>query len=461
VRVENLTLSLPEGGEPVFRDLSFELDECETALVTGRSGSGKTMLGMSLCGFLPLWVGSWELRGGVKMFGEEIVQGNPRRDVGILLDDPYTQLSGMKRTVRHELAFPLECLGVERREMSSRIERYARAFGVEHLLDRDCKRLSGGELQRVLVAAVLISNPRFLFLDRPLTEIDEDFRPALVKILGNHLREVNGAALVAEDPWLIPEPGFDLNLSLGNDGGEGCRGGERSAGNARIRSERAGNLLTVDSVSFGYDAHRPLFRDLSFTLDRGEVVFLVGPNGAGKTTLGKLISGLLEPDSGRIAIEGRRVNGMGERERFSLVGFAFQNPGYYLCRRTVRDELETAEDWGNPPGELVEMLGLGRLLDRHPLELTQAEKKRLGLALACGGRRKVFILDEPSQYQDREGFELVVETIDRIAGRGGGVLIITHDPRFFEACPEARILELRGTERAAPTLIPPSRADNP
>jgi len=452
-----MTLSLPGGGEPVFRGLSFELGECETALVTGRSGSGKTMLGVSLCGFLPLWVGSWELRGEVRMFGEEVVQGNPRRDVGILLDDPYTQLSGMKRTVRHELAFPLECLGVERMEMSSRIERYARAFGVEHLLDRSCKSLSGGELQRVLVAAVLLSGPRFLFLDRPLTEIDEDFRPALMEIVGNHLREVNGAALVAEDPWLIPEMEFDLNLSLGGDGEEECRERGKMTGNARIRSERGGNLLTVDSVSFGYDARRPLFRDLSFTLDRGEVAFLTGPNGAGKTTLGRLISGLLEPDSGTITIEGRPVNGMEERERFSLVGFAFQNPGYYLCRRTVRDELETAEDWGNPPGELVETLGLGPLLDRHPLELTQAEKKRLGLALACGGRRKVFILDEPSQYQDREGFELVVETIDQIAGRGGGVLIITHDPRFFEVCPDARILELRDTERSVSALIPPSR----
>jgi len=90
----------------------------------------------------------------------------------------------------------------------------------------------------------------------------------------------------------------------------------------------------------------------------------------------------------------------------------------------------------------VGLLGLDHLMNRHPLELSQAEKKLLGMALACGERRRVIILDEPTQYQDAEGFGRMVEAIDMHAQEGRAVLIITHDPRVYEAYPDAGIIRL-------------------
>ena len=131
-----------------------------------------------------------------------------------------------------------------------------------------------------------------------------------------------------------------------------------------------------------------------------------------------------------------------QSETMSLVGLALQNPGLHICRKTVRKELELAEKWGNSPDELVGILGLDKLLDRHPLELTQAEKKRLGMALSYGKNRKIIILDEPSQYQDREGFTRIADAVKIITGEGKAVLIISHDPRFNNAFPGSAVIHL-------------------
>jgi len=443
LKAEKLSLTLPGRESPVFRDMNIELGECEIGLVTGSAGSGKTMLGLTVCGFLPLWVGSWNLDGNIDMMGKRLKQGDNPGKMGIILENPYTQLSGMKRSVRQELAFPLECLGIESGKMPARIERSAVELGIAHLLDRNVRSLSGGELQRVLIAGTLISQPRFLFLDRPLTEIDQEFRPSIMHILHNHVKEVNGAALVSEDSWLLPDTHFHKEFSLDKE--------EKSIpalrevlpesprGKSSIHEEE---LLIVDSLSFAYDDINPVINDLSFSLGSGKITFITGPNGSGKSTLAKLITGILNPSSGHIVINGVRGEEMDEGERMAIVGCALQNPALHLCSRTVREEFELSAKWGNPVGELMEILGLEGLLNNHPLELTQAEKKRLVLALASGGRRRILILDEPSQYQDQEGFNRIAKAVGMCASEGKGVLVITHDPRFFYAFPDAEFIRL-------------------
>ncbi len=425
LNAEKLSLNLSGRKDSVFRDLSFELSEGSTGFVSGKSGSGKTLLGLSLCGYLPHWVGEFELCGSLTFLGSPLVQGETGYHAGIVLENPYAQISGIKQTVFGELAFPLECRGIRPLVIFNAVGRIADDFGVSKFLGRNIKTLSGGELQRVVVAAALISGPRFIFLDRLMTEIDSDFRKRLLWIISSVARESNGAALIAEDPWLLPDYRFTTTVPLG---------AKETFDPERIpplaNTTPGGELLGVDSLSFGYDGGPAVLEDVSFSLSAGELKRISGPNGAGKTTLAKILAGIIEPSSGEIVIDRRPYRTMEQWEKMSHTGLALQHPELHFCRRTVREELALGEKWGNEINGLAGVLGLEPLLERHPLELRQAEKKRLGIALAYGERRNVIILDEPSQYQDNDGFGKIMTALNFMLEKGKGVLLITHDPRF-------------------------------
>ena len=299
-------------------------------------------------------------------------------------------------------------------------------------------------MRGLIIACSLITMPRFLFLDRFLTEIDDDFRPRLVDIVRGQLETAGGAALIAEDPWLLPDRGYTPHIRLGQKCGDtqAFSGDKYGDVPPAVLTQPGRDVLGVDDLTFSYESGVRVIRNLSFAVGEGEVLFVRGPNGAGKTTLAKIIAGILKPMSGTIHIDSLPVSGLEQYEIMSLVGMSLQNPGLHICRKAVREELNLARSWGNDPGGLVEMLGLDSLLDSHPLELTQAEKKRLGLALSYGMKRKVVLLDEPSQYQDSEGFRRVIDAVRFMAGEGKAVVIISHDPRFDRAFPGGRSIRL-------------------
>ena len=439
---EHLTLNLPENGRTIFEDVSISLEEHELGFISGGAGAGKTVLGLALCGYLPLWVGSWTLSGATAMDGRPVEQGMYTKEAGVILENPYIQLSGMKKTVFHELAFPLESRGVKPLTMPERILKYAMLLEVPHLLKRPIRALSGGELQRVLIAATLIIKPRFIFMDRPFTEIDMEFRPRLMNIITSHLHDNGGGALLTEDPWLLPECSFDQEINLGGSSDRITGQPIAEPYGTSNRSCSGETVLELESVTFGYPGGTPVLNEFSFTARRGEIFMVTGRNGSGKTTLAKLIAGMLKPSGGRIILKGQDTAARDPWEIVRDVGLALQDPSLHLCRRTVHEEFALAERWGTPSWRFAGPLGIEHLMDHHPLELSQAEKKRLGMALACGGNRDVLILDEPTQYQDAMGFERMRSTISALANEGRSILIISHDPRLFEAFPDVGVIRL-------------------
>ncbi|MBT4484644.1 MAG: ATP-binding cassette domain-containing protein, partial [Candidatus Latescibacteria bacterium] len=340
LKTEHLALSLPGKSKPLFRDISLDLDAGEMCIVSGKAGSGKTLLGLALCGFLPLWMHNWRLDGRIELCGRPLNQGEYRDEAGIILENPYNQVSGIKRSVIEELAFPLECRGVQPSLMHDLIDRYADTLGISRLLKRNVRFLSGGELQRVIIACSLISCPRFLFLDRLMTEIDADFRAPLLNIIASHIKEHDGSALIAEDYWLLPNYRFQRKIHLGPDDSPEIMYPlpiyETAAASKR---DNTSDMLSLESVSFAYGEEEPVLDNVSFSLGSGEVMFLTGQNGAGKTTLARLIAGIDNPVSGEIIIDGRSFGEMEQWEKMSLAGFALQNPGLHLSRKTVREEL--------------------------------------------------------------------------------------------------------------------------
>jgi len=197
-------------------------------------------------------------------------------------------------------------------------------------------------------------------------------------------------------------------------------------------------------------------RDLSLTVDGGEMVGLIGPNGAGKTTVFELISGFLVPDAGAIGFRGQSIEGL-PPHRVCELGMArtFQIMRPFSRLTVVRNVMIGALGrHPHPPAaearsrSVLDELGLGAKADRLAGSLTLAERKRLELARALATEPVLLLLDEVmSGLGDRET-ETLVEEIRAINARGVAILLIEHVMRAVMSLAR-RIVVLDGGERIA------------
>jgi putative ABC transport system ATP-binding protein len=173
----------------------------------------------------------------------------------------------------------------------------------------------------------------------------------------------------------------------------------------------------------------------------GEVVAVVGPSGSGKSTLLHCAAGILTPDSGQVAFEGRRVDAMGEAERSRLrrtsFGFVFQF-GQLVPELTAAENIALPVMLGGTSrrraiGEArrwLALLDLREAAQKRPGELSGGEGQRVAVARALVHRPRVVFADEPTGSLDSLSGELVMDLLVRLAGEeGAGVVIVTHDPR--------------------------------
>ncbi|MFB6153997.1 MAG: energy-coupling factor ABC transporter ATP-binding protein [Halodesulfurarchaeum sp.] len=171
-------------GESLLSDVAVRVNAGESVVVAGRSGSGKTILTRALAGVL-------------EDHPNFRVEGTVTRpdELGVLFQNPETQL--VRRTVRHDVAFGLENLGVPRAEMTSRIETWAERLDVADLLDREVRGLSRGETTLVALLGTLVTEPEVVILDEPLATLDRPNRKRVLTVLET-LQERGTAMLVAE-----------------------------------------------------------------------------------------------------------------------------------------------------------------------------------------------------------------------------------------------------------------------
>lgn len=187
-------------------------------------------------------------------------------------------------------------------------------------------------------------------------------------------------------------------------------------------------LVRLEAIGkrFGRDW---VFRDLSFRLERGEVVALLGPNGSGKTTLLRLMAGLLKPTRGRVLREGRAL--------------FLPNPPAFHRRLTAREHLLYDLAFHGREGDWREALRRFRLPEDLPLAaFSSGMRKRLALARFRLLRPDLWLLDEPETALDREGRGLLTALLGE-ARKEAGVVLATHDRGLALAVAD-RALELGG-----------------
>ena len=184
--------------------------------------------------------------------------------------------------------------------------------------------------------------------------------------------------------------------------------------------------------------------EVSFTIERGEMVSIIGPSGSGKSTLLGLIGGLDTPTSGRIAIDGVEISQLNERKltdiRNEKIGFVFQFFNLIQTLTAVENvalPVQFARKRAfNPTGrarELLTHLGLGDRLDHRPNQLSGGQQQRVAIARALANNPPLLLADEPTGNLNSEASELVLSTLRQVrADFGTTVVIVTHDHDLAE-----------------------------
>jgi energy-coupling factor transport system ATP-binding protein len=497
IQIEGLRFAYPRR-EPALNGVDLRIGDGELVLVVGPSGSGKSTLLRCLNGLIPhFYPGRFE---GRVIVADRDVRDHPPAAmfdrVGLVPQNPAGAL--FNATVEDEIAFGLESLGVPSADILPRVRAAATAVGLVDRLDQAPHTLSGGEMQRLLLATALAVKPTVLALDEPFAHLDPEMAEELCGLLGR-LAAAGVTVIVAEHrlgpllgtvdrlvvldegrivrdgpPWAVVDGSLaahGVNLPLPVRLGQAAGltplpltfealvarlGPENTLlgapGQPREVAADGPVAVNLEAVTMAPNAEWVLI-DFTARVLSGESVALLGRNGAGKTTLLKHLNGLLRARSGSIAILGQPIANRPVSELARQVGFVFQNPNDQFFRPTVREELAVgpqALGVSDPAwlDGLVERFDLGPLLDRSPFRLSEGQKKRVTFAAALAARPAIVLLDEPTTGQD-ERFRAALTTLTgELIADGHTVILATHDVELADET-AARWLVLDGGRLAA------------
>ena len=475
LRAEGFGYRYPSARDYALADLTLSLEPGSFTLVVGESGSGKSTLLRAACGLVPHFHGG-DARGELEVAGMNVRDHGPNdlaASCATLLQDPETQV--VMSGVRAELALPLEQRGLEAAAIARAVEEAALELGVAHLLERRTDTLSGGELQRVALAAAIAGKPELLVLDEPTSQLDPVAGDDLVWLLRRLNEEWGTAVLLAEhrverciaaaDRVLAMEDGRVVSdaapaafldwtterssvlatpaarlFSLAGIGPppvsvKEARDRIHGAGLAQVTGNEvtgteAGDdsgamraLLRFESVWHEIADGPAILRGIDLDVRPGELVALMGRNGAGKSTLLRHAKGLLDPTRGRV----RRDGG---------VALLLQNPGDFLIHEHVGDEAGT---------DAIARAGLAGREQEHPRDLSGGERQRLALEIVLEADDvAVVCLDEPTRGMDRGWKEVLAGRLRELAARGLAVVVATHDTEFASSWAKRIVLMGQG-----------------
>jgi energy-coupling factor transporter ATP-binding protein EcfA2 len=199
ITLTDVSYAYPDAEHFALEKVSLHVGRGEILGVVGASGAGKTTLAKIIAGFIP-HVDGGELTGTVVVDGADVSElrlSDAVAKVGLVIQNPFNQISGAKYDVRNEIAFGLENLGVPREEMAERVAAAADLLGISHLLDTSPYDLSGGQQQLVAVASMVVLRTPVLVMDEPTSQLDPAGTRMVFDVL-SALREAGSTIVVLE-----------------------------------------------------------------------------------------------------------------------------------------------------------------------------------------------------------------------------------------------------------------------
>ncbi|MCM3364275.1 ABC transporter ATP-binding protein [Niallia sp. MER TA 168] len=480
--------------QPTLSNINLTIYEGEKVLIVGPSGSGKSTLAHCVNGLIPFSY-EGEISGSLRIKEKETKSETIyelSQSVGTILQDTDTQFIGL--TVGEDIAFVLENNQVSSKLMREKVMEAASLVGMEQYLDASIHQLSGGQKQRVALAGVLIQEVDILLFDEPLANLDPVAGKQAMHLIADIHKRHNNTIIIIEhrleevleaevDRILLIDHGTliadlspqelltsslldkhrlrkPLYVKLLQDAGvrlpnhipihplsmiplkeyrqnviKWFQGRSRE-----LQRKKQATLLEVDKLSFTYPNQNRGIRNLSFSLEKGEMVSIVGKNGAGKSTLAKLISGFEVPKEGSIFLNGMDITKLTIKEKGQKIGFVLQNPNHMISKHLIKEEVALGLiNQGMNPTEIEKrvkkVLNICGLLPyrKWPISaLSYGQKKRVTIASILVLNPEILILDEPTAGQDLYHYTEIMDFLLELNRTGISLMIITHDMHLIQ-----------------------------
>lgn len=488
--------------QPTLHNINLTINEGEKILIVGPSGSGKSTLGNCLNGLIP-FAYKGNIQGSLQVNGIETKNSTVfdlSKQIGTVLQDSDGQFVGL--SVAEDIAFALENDNVPQSTMKLKVEKIAELVSMESLLQNNPFELSGGQKQRVSLAGVMVDDVDILLFDEPLANLDpatgktaieliDDIHDEgktiiiiehrLEDVLHRHVDRIivmNEGTILMDDtpdnvlssnilleqgireplyitackyagikitPDMKPESIHTFNIEQSKNQLQAWfKSHERT-----MPSPQEKSLLEIKNLNFSYDGNRQILKDVSFTINEGEMIAIVGKNGAGKSTLSKLIVGFEKEDSGTIILENHDLVDYTIKERAEHVGIVLQNPNQMISKNLIFDEIAlglrirglSEEEIEKRVTTVMKVCGLLPFRKWPISALSYGQKKRVTIAAILVLNPKILILDEPTAGQDYHHYSEIMDFLETLNKNGQTIILITHDMHLMlEYTPRAIVL---------------------
>lgn len=474
ISLDHVTVQFADAERASLCDVSLDIPEGELVLVVGPTGSGKSTLLRTINGLVPHFSGG-RLTGSVRVDGLDTATHRPRdlaTVVGLVEQNPASTF--VTDVVEDEIAYGMETMGLDPPTIRRRVEETLDLFGLTPLRARALSTLSGGQVQRVAIAAVFAAGPRVLVLDEPTSALDPVAAEEVVASLHRIVHDLGVTVVLAEhrlervihhaDRVVLLSQGVASDLLDPSEAMSTSAVHPPVVGLSRVASWSPTPLSIRDARRLADDLRRrlqdvapPLSRmvdthtglvlagvsakrarrlvldGLDLGIARGSITALMGRNGAGKSTLLGVAAGQLPLAAGRVSVGGSGVDPhrVAARERVTVVGLVPQQPELLLYSDSVAHEcLDADRDFGTEPGTTAKLLTeiAGPIAPGvHPRDLSEGQRLALALAVILAGRPEVLLLDEPTRGLDYGAKHRLAGVLDRLAAEGHTVVLATHD----------------------------------
>ena len=491
--------------DKTLKNIDVTINKGEKVLIVGPSGSGKSTLSHCINGLIPFSY-SGEIEGeltidNIKPYEESL--SDVSKKVGTIMQDQDSQFIGL--SVGEDVSFNFENDAVPVDEMKVKVVNALELVNMVDFINHSPYELSGGQKQRVSLAGVLGSDAEVLLFDEPLANLDPASGKEIMELINNIHKKTNKTIIIVEHRIedVLEQP-FDkvVVIDKGEIKGIGTPDEILKSdllGNIGLREplyvsamkyancdlEKINNLrdfdnlneyskenikdwfnneskniskkdynkeekiLEVKNLTFSHGRVKNTLEDISFHLNKGEILAVLGNNGAGKSTLCRVITGILKYKEGSIFLKDECIDSWSIKKRGSSIGYVMQNPNQMISQHMIKDEIAlglkcrgySKEEIDTKVEEVLKICGLYPYRNWPVSALSYGQKKRVTIASILAINPDIIILDEPTAGQDHKHYTEFMEFIKTLANKGISIILITHDMQLtLEYCDRAMVL---------------------